>query len=135
MKDHDRQHEPLDDAERALQQRLRALPAGDPPPALDRRILQAAQDAVAAARPRRTRWLLAGGSAWSIGSAAAAVLGIGLGIQFLQQQYAPLRVDAPTAAVMQAPKSEERRLSVEFIERKPREFPQTAPPPPPPPAA
>lgn len=129
MKNHDRQHEPLDDAERDLQQRLRALPGGEPPPTLDRRILQAAQDAVAAEHPRHRRWRLAGGSAWRIGGAAAAALGLGIGLQALHQADSPLAVETPGAPTMQAPRGEESRLSVELIARKPSEFPATAPSP------
>ena len=54
--------EPLDDDEREFARVVRALPAGEPPAALDARILKAASDAVAA-RPRRRFAWLAGGSA------------------------------------------------------------------------
>ena len=42
--------EPLDDDEREFARVVRALPAGEPPAALDARILKAASDAVAALR-------------------------------------------------------------------------------------
>ena len=68
--------DPPDPHERELARILRALPGGEPPPALDARILRAAHDALAQPASRK-RALWAGGSSgalWGIGSAAAAIL-------------------------------------------------------------
>ena len=70
--------EPLDEHERELARVLRALPAGEPPAALDQRILRAAADASATPRRARHRWLAFGGAGWGIGGAAAAVLALGV---------------------------------------------------------
>lgn len=109
-------HEPLDPLERELARVLHALPAGEPSPALDARILKAASDAVAAAPPaRRFGWLAAGGPLWGIGSAAAAVLAIGIAWQV----YAPVpRPLAPTSPVpVSVPIDHEAPLEVEFRDR------------------
>lgn len=72
--------EPLDAAERELADALARLPAIEPPPALDARVLAQARDALrpAIAHPRRRRpwWMGAG-----LGTAAAAVLAAGVAWQ------------------------------------------------------
>ena len=73
----DPRHPPLPDEEAALARVLRALPAGEPPAALDAAILKAASDALAAGGAARPRRRLPG---WAIGTAAAAVLAIGIGM-------------------------------------------------------
>lgn len=112
---------PLQDDEAALARVLRALPAGEPPARVDAAILAAATDAVGPrenAAPSRRRL-----PAWALGSAAAAVLAIGVGLQ-LRPRLAP---DAPVAA--EAPV-----LMQEAAEVAPAPAPP-APPPPPAPAA
>lgn len=130
MTPHDRHpdasHEPLAPDERELARVLRALPGHEPPPALDTRILKAAQDAVAATPKRRSRWLLAG-SSWGLGTAAAAVLTVGVSWQLLQPKPLPTMPEA-TAPAASAPAVEEQRLSVELLRREPRAF-NTPPPP------
>lgn len=75
-------HDPLDADERELARVLRALPAGEPPSALDARILAMARDAVVSTpaqkdegqpRARRAQRL-----AWGLGVAASCVIAAGL---------------------------------------------------------
>ena len=120
---------------------LRALPAGEPSSKLDSAILAAAADAVAgrdsstAPRPRRrvarVAWAL---PSWAIGTAAAAVLAIGIGTQLVPRPATTaedaVRPSAPPSARIEA----QDRLDVELIERK-REIPPTAPAPQPFPSA
>ncbi len=73
--------ETLDEQERELARVLRALPGGEPPAALDQKILRAAANAAAASRRPRSRWLASLGSAWGVGGAAAAVLALGISWQ------------------------------------------------------
>ncbi|MBW8312818.1 MAG: hypothetical protein K0M64_12410 [Rhizobium sp.] len=83
---------PLQDDEAALARVLRALPAGEPSARVDAAILAAATDAVGPrenAAPSRRRL-----PAWALGTAAAAVLAIGVGLQ-LRPRLAP---EAPVAA-------------------------------------
>ncbi|GAB3727949.1 hypothetical protein GCM10028794_00990 [Silanimonas algicola] len=75
-------HDPLDADERELARVLRALPAGEPPSALDARILAMARDAVVTTpaqtdegQPRARR---APRLAWGLGVAASCVLAAGL---------------------------------------------------------
>jgi hypothetical protein len=75
-------HDPLDADERELARVLRALPAGEPPSALDARILAMARDAVVTtplqkdeAQPRARR---APRIAWGLGVAASCVFAAGL---------------------------------------------------------
>lgn len=72
-------HLPLDPAERELAEALAHLPALEPPPQLDARVLTTARAAVRAnptGRHRRLRWVGAG-----FGSAAVAVLAAGIAWQ------------------------------------------------------
>lgn len=83
---------PLQDDEAALARVLRALPAGEPSARVDAAILAAATDAVGPrenASPSRRHL-----PAWALGTAAAAVLAIGVGLQ-LRPRLAP---EAPVAA-------------------------------------
>ena len=73
----DPRHPPLQDEEADLARVLRALPAGEPPAAVDAAILKAASDALAAGGAARPRRRLPG---WAFGTAAAAVLAIGIGM-------------------------------------------------------
>lgn len=75
-------HDPLDADERELARVLRALPAGEPPSALDARILAMARDAVVSTptqkdegQPRGRR---APRRAWGLGVAACCVFAAGL---------------------------------------------------------
>jgi len=130
MNPNDPHPEPLDPNERELARVVRALPGGEPPAMLDARILKAAQDAVAAGTGRRgPRWLLGGGAAWGIGSAAAAVLAIGVGWQVLNPSPAtrlpmPARTPTPAADVAE----ESTGTAVEFRERAPRTYDNSPPP-------
>ena len=87
---------PLTPEERALAARLARLgPHGEPPPALDARILAAARAGVpaAAGSPRnQARWTLA------LGVAASVALAVGLAWQ-LRPSPAPLAYDEATSAV------------------------------------
>ena len=89
---------PLQDDEAALARVLRALPAGEPPAALDAAILKAATDAISAPaatqRPRRL-------PTWALGTAAAAVLAVGIGSQ-LRPPMPVERAVAPAEPQLQA---------------------------------
>jgi hypothetical protein len=88
-------HEPLTQEERELAERLARLGAsGEPPAALDARILAAAHGAVAA-RPRKRgpRWPLA------LGAVATLALAIGIAWQLRpSQEQAQIYSEAPAAA-------------------------------------
>jgi hypothetical protein len=128
--------EPLDPNERELARVLRALPGGEPPAALDARILKAASDAVAVPAPRRKRALWAAGGStgalWGIGSAAAAVLAIGIAWQVNTPPDSgiPVPRTLPTAADEAA----DEATTVDFVPMPEREYDNSGPPPPPPPA-
>jgi hypothetical protein len=74
-------NQPLDEEERELARILRALPGGEPPAALDAAILRAATNAAAASQRPVRRALASAGALWGIGSAAAAVLALGVAWQ------------------------------------------------------
>ncbi|WP_146909919.1 hypothetical protein [Arenimonas daejeonensis] len=128
---------PLQDDEVELARVLRALPAGEPSAKVDAAILAAATDAVNShspthtVAPRRvakttTRWLL---PSWAIGTAAAAVLAVGIGMQ-LRPPLAPgpaAEATAP-AAKQELPQARER-MSVELVEPEAVTVPPPAPPP------
>lgn len=126
----DPRKQPLQDDEIALARVLRALPAGEPPSRLDAAILAAATDAVAAApgdRPRagKPRRVLPWLPTWAIGTAAAAVLAVGIGVQ-LRPPLAPTVAPQAEQAPAHRPLPESRpRMDIELPE------PQLAPPPPP----
>ena len=87
------QHETLSDEERELARVVRALPGGEPPPALDALILRAATDAVASsASPKKSPWAkgILGTSVLWMGTAAASILTIGIGWQVFQSMRAPI---------------------------------------------
>ena len=135
MNNHDPDRDPLDEDERELARIVRALPGGEPPPALDALILKAAQDAVATSPSRRVRragWL----SVWSLGSAAAAVLAVGVGWQLNRESFrtqAPAAESAPaTPPTATAPA--EDTMSVDIVHREPKVYDNSPPPPPPQPA-
>jgi hypothetical protein len=104
--------DPLDQHEREFARILRALPAGEPPAALDARILRAATDAAAHRGRRRVGWLGAGGALWGIGSAAAAVLALGVGWQALYGDHRPNAPMSKPVPVEDAADSE--GITVEF---------------------
>ena len=135
---------PLQDDEVALARVLRALPSGEPPASVDDAILRAATDAVSPGRRKPApglRWL----PTWAIGTAAAAVLAVGIGIQLrppLNREAAPASVSETVKPLPQA----RERMSVDLVEPdqaaapppasappQPRRAIRTAPPPPPPP--
>lgn len=90
--------EPLDAQERELARVLRALPGGEPPAALDASILRAATNAAAASRRPGARLLASTGALWGIGSAAAAVLALGVAIQMrMSPEHATGADSAPRA--------------------------------------
>jgi hypothetical protein len=121
--------EPLDAQERELARILRALPAGEPSAALDARILRAATNAAASSRRPGAKWLASAGALWGIGSAAAAVLALGVAWQ--------LRYGAPDrAAPASAPRAqtvsdvaEDDAVQVEFGARSNAVQDMPAPPP------
>jgi len=127
----------LDPDERELARVLRALPSGEPPAALDARILRAAADAAASAPARRRRalGLFGGGSAvWGIGTAAAAVLALGIGWQAMYGNQPLLPRSSPVA--LPADAAGDDSVSVEFRDRtsladKASEAAGAPPPPPP----
>ena len=131
----DPRKQPLQDDEIALARVLRALPAGEPSAAVDAAILAAATDAVAAgpgerprsARPRRVLpWL----PTWAIGTAAAAVLAVGIGVQ-LRPPLAPTVSPQAEQSPALRPLPEARpRMDVTLPE--PSFAPPPAPPAPPP---
>jgi hypothetical protein len=131
----DPRHHPLQDDEIALARVLRALPAGEPSAKVDAAILAAATDAVngaaaaaAPSSPRRaakaTRWLLPG---WAIGTAAAAVLAVGIGMQ-LRPPLAP-EPQAASAERASEPPAARDEVSVELVDPQERKVLPTAPPP------
>lgn len=128
---------PLQDDEVDLARVLRALPAGEPSAKVDAAILAAATDAVNSRAPAPTvaprraakstaRWVL---PSWAIGTAAAAVLAVGIGMQ-LRPPLAPEPAAEATApaAKQELPKARER-MSVELLEPEAAVVPPPAPPP------
>ncbi len=119
--------DPLDESEQAFARIVRALPAGEPPSALDARILKAASDAVAAAPGKRRAALLsATGSLWGIGSAAAAVLAIGIAWQRMNPPM-PTMPETSPAPVAEDVRND-GRLRVEFKQEAPRQYDNSPPP-------
>jgi len=121
--------EALDAQERELARILRALPGGDPPAALDARILRAAGNAAAASRRPRARWLASAGAMWGIGGAAAAALALGVSWQLMYPENRSMRPEAAPAATMENA-AEDSTISVELKDRQASE-PGYAPAPPP----
>ncbi|KFN50915.1 hypothetical protein [Arenimonas composti] len=146
----DPRQEPLQDDELALQRVLRALPAGEPSAKLDAAILAAASDAVGGAgtgadagradpgpegeqhaAPRRMRraaaalgWL----PTWAIGTAAAAVLAIGVGVQLRPPPVGGVPAGRPVPLETEAAPAE--TVQFELVEPTPRPIRPTSPPPP-----
>jgi hypothetical protein len=128
--------DPLDSDELELARVLRALPGGEPPAALDARILRAAMDALAQEAPRR-RLLWAGGSSgalWGIGSAAAAILAVGIGWRLTTPPESNLPVPRSLPTVVDSA-SDQEPTPVEFkpMDQARRQDAAAAAPPPPPP--
>ena len=105
--------EALDDQERELARVLRALPGGEPPAALDQKILRAAANAAASSRRPRSRWLASVSSLWGIGGAAAAVLALGITWQMLDPTRPEL---APSSRPVPAASSEDSAVTVDLGE-------------------
>lgn len=101
---------PLDPAERELAEALARLPALEPPPQLDARVLASARAALRAnqtTRHRKLRWLSAG-----FGSAAVAVLATGIAWQ---------------AGLFEALRSQDAALEAPSSPRSAADFEATAP--------
>lgn len=111
--------EPLSDNERDLARISRALPTGEPSALLDARILKAASNAIAGSSKRRVRWWASTGSAWGVGTAAAAVLAIGISWQMRHSNSPFLPTEIPTG--MSEEKSEPSNASAEFKQETPPE--------------
>lgn len=126
--------DPLDPHERELARILRALPGGEPPAALDARILRAAHDALALPSPRR-RALWAGGSSgalWGIGSAAAAILAVGIGWKLTVPPDSALPV--PRAVPVSTDSAADQEATAVEFQALPQRRHDAAGAPPPPPA-
>lgn len=118
----------LDGEEADLARVLRALPAGEPSGRVDAAILAAARDAASSGRPaRRSRGL----PGWAIGSAAAAVLAIGIGLQLPTRVPESQPEQAPAEPVA-APAPQARAVEKPVQDAAPAAEPVFAPPPPPP---
>jgi Meckel syndrome type 1 protein len=106
--------EPLDDQEREFARILGALPGGEPPPALDAAILRAATNAAASSKRPGARILASAGALWGIGTAAAAVLALGVAWQ-LRYGYtrAPLAESAARVHVV-ADRAEDEPVQVDL---------------------
>lgn len=145
-------HDPLDADERELARVLRALPAGEPPSALDARILAMARDAVVSTpaqkdegQPRARR---APRLAWGLGVAASCVFAAGLvwrmggfgtesfdlvGTDLREEMAAPAASAEPMVPpAAPLPPAPDEHISVEIgVPATPART--LAPPPPPPP--
>src|SRR4249919_2148145 len=126
--------EPLDDQEREFARILHALPGGDPPPALDAAILRAATNAAAASKRPAARFFASAGALWGIGSAAAAVLALGVAwqLRYGDTRPSPAAASAPSAHMV-SDRAEDETVQVDLGEPQPQAG-LVAPPPPPPPA-
>src|SRR6187200_771605 len=122
--------EPLDEQEREFARILRALPGGEPSPALDAAILRAATNAAAASKRPGARFLASAGALWGIGSAAAAVLALGVAWQLRYgSAHAPAAEAAPSAHMV-SDQAEDDAVQVE-LGTQPADAPFVPPPPPP----
>ena len=124
-------NEPLDDQEREFARILHALPGGDPPPALDAAILRAAANAAASSQRPVRRALASAGALWGIGTAAAAVLALGVAwqLRFGVTDHQSAESAAPRAHVV-ADTAEDDSVQVE-LGAQPADAPFVPPPPPP----
>lgn len=116
----DPRHTPLQDDEADLARVLRALPAGEPSAQVDAAILAAATDAVGPrenASPSRRRL-----PAWALGTAAAAVLAIGIGLQ-LRPPLAPEAPPPAEAPVLQRKAAEPAAAAADTAAAPPAEPP------------
>lgn len=120
----------LDEQEREIARILRALPGGEPPPALDASILRAAANAAAGTRRPRARWLAPLGSFWGVGGAAAAVLALGISWQMLDPSHRQAG-EATAPASVSEDAAADSAVVVEFGKQS-RELPSSAAAPPPP---
>ena len=128
-------NEPLDEQEREFARILHALPGGEPSPALDAAILRAANNAAASSKRPVKRMLASAGALWGVGSAAAAVLALGVAWQLrygVADQAASEGARAPQAQLV-SDAEEDQAVSVE-LGTQPADPPFVPPPPPPPPA-
>jgi hypothetical protein len=122
----DPRKDPLQDDEIALARVLRALPAGEPSPSVDAAILAAATDAV----PRRRkagaglRWL----PTWALGTAAAAVLAVGIGMQLRPPLVPPPPTASTSEQARELPQARPR-MAVDLAEPELAPIPPPAPPP------
>ena len=123
--------EPLDAEEREFARILNALPGGEPPPALDAKILRAATNAVAAQRRPGARLLASAGALWGIGSAAAAVLALGVAWQmrYGAPDSVPTEASAPRAQAV-SDVADDEAVPVEFGSPAAAPALEAAPPPP-----
>ncbi|OGT57101.1 MAG: hypothetical protein A3E01_13540 [Gammaproteobacteria bacterium RIFCSPHIGHO2_12_FULL_63_22] len=115
-----------DDQERELARILRALPAGEPSPELDARILRSAANASASSRKPHVRWFASAGGLWGIGAAAAAVLALGVSWQMLD----PSRGYGERTSPVSVAQESDSAVVVELGETR-RDAPQPMPGPPP----
>lgn len=122
--------EPLDAQERGLARVLRALPGGEPPAALDASILRAATNAAAASRRPGARFLASTGALWGIGSAAAAVLAVGIAIQMRMSPDHRTGAESAPRAQAVSEVAEDDAVEVDLGQVRP-EAGFAAPPPPP----
>lgn len=120
--------EPLDEQEREFARVVRALPGGEPPAALDARILRAAANAAASSRQPGARWLASAGALWGIGGAAAAVLALGVSWHMMNPMRSSSVPEAATAPAM-ADQAEDSSVQVEFKDKPAPEYPAAPPPP------
>ena len=114
-----------DQQERELARILRALPAGEPSPELDARILRSAANAAATSRKSHVRWLASAGGLWGIGAAAAAVLALGVSWQMLD----PSRGSGERTSPVSVSQESDSAVVVELGETR-RDVPQPMPGPP-----
>lgn len=121
--------EPLDEQEREFARIVRALPGGEPPAALDARILRAAANAAASSRRPGARWLASTSALWGIGGAAAAVLALGVSWHMMNPMRSSSVPEAATAPAM-ADQAEDSSVQVEFKDKPAPQYPAAPPPPP-----
>lgn len=118
--------EALDEPERELARIVRALPGGEPPAALDAKILRAATNAAAASSRPGARWLASAASLWGIGGAAAAVLALGVSWQMMYGTPQPMQRESAPAAAM-SDSADDSPVAVEFKQEPARETAAPAP--------
>lgn len=115
--------EPLSPEEAALDRIYATLPGGEPPAALDARVLAQARAAVAPARRRTRPWFLMPG----VGAAAAAVMAAGMAWQlgWLGDAQLPGATQAPlfesvAPAATPKPKEEEekQRVDIDYVRQE-----------------